>query len=277
MCGRYASSKDPQSLVAEFDAVELAGEVLGADYNVAPTKDVYAVIERLPRSTGTDTGADPGPTEAQRKLKVVRWGLVPSWAKDPSVGNRMINARAETLAEKPAFKRAFAKRRCILPADGFYEWYSPDEPGAPRTRAGKPLKQPYFITDPDGRSLPMAGLYELWRDAAEDAEDPDAWLWTATVITTTATDDLGRIHDRAPMLVDAAHRDRWLDPAVTDVAELTDLLVPAAPGRLVAYPVTTAVNDVKNNGPELIDPLPAEHPDAIGEATGEQLSFGDDA
>ena len=274
MCGRYASSKDPQSLVAEYDAVELAGEVLGADYNVAPTKDVYAVIERLPRRR--DEPAEP--EVAQRKLKVVRWGLVPSWAKDPSIGNRMINARAETLAEKPAFKRAFAKRRCILPADGFYEWYTPEEPGAPRTKAGRPVKQPYFIHDPSGASLPMAGLYELWRDPAKDDDDPAAWLWTATVITTTATDELGRIHDRAPMLVEPDARDRWLDPGLTDTDELTGLLVPAAPGRLVARPVSTAVNDVRNNGPELVEPLPLDEVVAPGAPAGDaQLSFGDDA
>ena len=126
----------------------------------------------------------------------------------------------------------------------------------------------------------MAGLYELWRDPGKDDDDPAAWLWTATVITTTATDDLGRIHDRAPMLVEEGVRDRWLDPGLDDVDELAGLLVPAAPGRLVARPVSTAVNDVRNNGPELVDPIPAEEvvSDASSDVvTGDdQLAFGEE-
>lgn len=260
MCGRYATTTTGSALVDEFDVVVPPDEELPPDYNVAPTKDVYAVLERAPRSSDPDAGGPP-----RRMLRTVRWGLVPSWAKDPSIGSRLINARIETADSKPAFRKAFAARRCVLPADGYYEWYTPTEEGAPVTRRGKPVKQPYFIHRADGRPLAMAGLYEFWRDPDRDADDPDAWLVTATVLTTTATDDLGRIHDRAPLLVERDDLDRWLDPSVTDTEGLAGILVPAAPGLLDAYPVSTLVNDVKNNGPELLDPLPAEDAVAVGE------------
>jgi putative SOS response-associated peptidase YedK len=247
MCGRYATTSSPAALVDEFDVGVAPEEQLGPDYNVAPTKKVYAVLERVPR-------AEPDHA-AERLLHVVRWGLVPSWAKDPSIGNRMINARLETAAEKPSFRKAFAKRRCVLPATGYYEWYTPTEPDAPVGKNGKPIKQPYFIRPRDGSSLAMAGLYELWRDPTREDGDPHAWLWTATILTTTATDDLGRIHDRAPVLVPRDHLDRWLDPEMTDPGEFADVLAGAAPGLLEAFPVSTDVNNVRNNDPGLLEPL----------------------
>jgi putative SOS response-associated peptidase YedK len=241
VCGRYAASANPDDLVEEFEVVERPEQALEPSWNVAPTQDVYAVLERAPRGE-----PDEPP---RRRLQVARWGLVPSWAKDAAIGNRLINARMETVAEKPAFKKAFAKRRALLPADGYFEWYG----------EVKGKKQPFFIRPADGGVLAMAGLYELWRDPAvpPDAE-VDPWLWTVTVLTTTATDDLGRIHDRMPLLVEKQRYAEWLDPAVDDPDELRGLLVPAAPGLLTAYPVATTVNNVKNNGPELVDPLPAE-------------------
>jgi putative SOS response-associated peptidase YedK len=246
MCGRYASSRKPEDLVEEFevDRVDVK-QPLDPDYNVAPTKDVYAVFERVPKDSGDDK---------QRRLSVLTWGLVPSWAKDRSIGSRLINARVETLGEKPAFRRAFAKRRCLLPADGYYEWY----PTAQLTKSNKPLKQPFFISPADGGVLAMAGLYEIWRNPAVEADQPDAFLWTATVITTTAEDALGHIHDRMPMIVETKQYDAWLDPARTELADLRSLLVPATPDRLTAYPVSTEVNSVKNNGPALVAPLPLE-------------------
>ena len=142
MCGRYASSRRPEDLIEEFEVVEnRVPAPLQPDYNVAPTKEVYAVVERPPSGDKTGEKSGDEPSAAQRQLRVVRWGLVPSWAKDPAIGNRMINARMETVAEKPAFKRAFAKRRCLLPADGYFEWYPTEE----KTKAGKPRKQPFFI------------------------------------------------------------------------------------------------------------------------------------
>ena len=144
-----------------------AEQVLEPSYNVAPTQTVYAVVERTPK--------DEPEKAPVRSLQPVRWGLVPSWAKDPAIGNRMINARMETVAEKPAYKKAFAKRRCLLPADGYFEWYGETK--------GK--KQPFFIHPADGSVLAMAGLYELWRDKSKPDDDPDRWLWTCTVLTTT--------------------------------------------------------------------------------------------
>ena len=250
MCGRYAASRGPEDLAGIFEVEKWEPEEsLEPDYNVAPTKEVYAVLDRPVKDA-----ADKRPVRQLRRLK---WGLVPSWAKDTSIGNRLINARMETVAEKPAFKKAFATRRCILPADGYYEWYTAEE-----KLNGKPVKQPYFIHPPDGSILSMAGLYEIWRDkSVEDPESDDAWLWTCTVLTTSATDDLGRIHDRMPLLVERERYDAWLDPLSSDTDDLLKLLVPAAPGRLEAYAVSKAVGSVKNNGRHLLDPLPPDGED----------------
>ncbi|NUR06652.1 MAG: SOS response-associated peptidase [Nocardioidaceae bacterium] len=248
MCGRYASSRKPDDLVEEFeiDKNEVA-EPLPPDYNVAPTKQVYAVVQRP-----VDPEDRTGPSE--RQLRSLRWGLVPFWAKDPSIGNKMINARMETVHEKPAFRRPFASRRCLLPADGYYEWYATQQ----KTRAGKPLKQPFFIRPKDGGTMAMAGLYEIWKDPTRDDDDPQRFSWTCTVLTTTAEDAVGHIHDRMPLLVERDRWAAWLDPGNSAVDDLKDLLVPAAPGRLDAYPVSTLVNNVRNNGPELLSALPPE-------------------
>jgi putative SOS response-associated peptidase YedK len=248
MCGRYASSRRPEDLVEEFeiDKVEVA-EPLPPDYNVAPTKQVYAVVQR-PADPQDEHGA------SERQLRSVRWGLVPFWAKDPSIGNKMINARMETVHEKPAYRRPFASRRCLLPADGYFEWYATEQ----KTKAGKPVKQPFFIHPADGAVLAMAGLYEVWRDKTRDDDDPRRFLWSCTVITTSAEDSVGHIHDRMPLMVERDRWASWLDPSVDDPDTLKQLLVPAAPGRLEAYPVSTAVNSVRNNGPELLDALAAE-------------------
>jgi putative SOS response-associated peptidase YedK len=249
MCGRYASSRRPEDLVEEFeiDKVEVK-EPLQPDFNVAPTKQVYAVVQR-------PVAADDKQGPSERQLRAARWGLVPFWAKDPGIGNKMINARMETVHEKPAFRRPFASRRCLLPADGYFEWYPTEQ----RTKAGKPVKQPFYIHPADGGVLAMAGLYEIWRDPTRDEDDPARFLWTCTVITTSAEDSVGHIHDRMPLMVERDRWDAWLDPTAADDPDaLKGLLVPAAPGRLEAYPVGTAVNNVRNNGPELVEPLPAE-------------------
>jgi putative SOS response-associated peptidase YedK len=276
MCGRYASARSRIELLEEFEVQrDRVDEPLPPDYNVAPTKPVYAVMTRQSRpdpagngdratvgsavreSEGHGQAASSGAVRdseghgqaaaggAVRELRVVRWGLVPSWAKDISIGSRMINARSETVSEKPAFRAAFAKRRCLLPADGYYEWQAP----APGTN-GK--KQPYFICRPDHGPLAFAGLYELWRDRALRRDHPDSWLWTATIITTTAPDSLGEIHDRMPMVIDPANWADWLDPVSTESGEMHALLVPAAASGLTSYPVSLAVNSVRNNGPELM-------------------------
>jgi putative SOS response-associated peptidase YedK len=248
MCGRYASSRNPDALVSAFEVEKDAteGKAPGPDFNVAPTKPVLAVLTR--REPDAAESAAP-----VRQLRVLRWGLVPSWAKDPSVGARMINARAETAAEKPSFRKAMASRRCLIPADGYYEWYQPEGNEGPKTKAGKPVKQPFYLHPASGEPLPMAGLYEFWRDRSRPDDDPLAWWTTCTVLTTDSTDGFGRIHDRTPMVVPPEAWADWLDPARGDAAEL---MVPATAFDLEAYPVSLEVNNVRNNGPSLVEPLP---------------------
>lgn len=247
MCGRYASARKRIELLEEFRVErDRVGEDLQPDYNVAPTKPVYAVLTRDSRHAGGGEADPAGAPGQARELRVVRWGLVPSWAKDRSIASRLINARAETVHTKPAFRRAFAHRRCLLPADGYYEWQRPD--------AGNGgVKQPYFICRGDGAPLGFAGLYELWRNPELPADDERSWLWTATIITTSAPDDLGQIHDRMPMVVQPDRWADWLDPEGDDPADLMPLLAPAASAGLISYPVSTMVNSVRNNGPQLIE------------------------
>ena len=259
MCGRYASARKRIELLEEFSVQrDDVAEPLQPDYNVAPTKPVYTVLDRAERAErpasepdGEQVGDGPGDfagtttAGVARELRVMRWGLVPFWAKDIKIGSRMINARAETVAEKPAFRRAFAKRRCLLPADGYYEWMQ--QPGEP--------KQPIYISRTDGQSLAFAGLYELWRDPAVPRDEEHAWLWTTTIITTSAPDELGMIHDRMPMIIDPASWTDWLDPANSDVADLQALLTPAMVSDLTTWPVSTEVNSVRHNGPQLIEPV----------------------
>jgi putative SOS response-associated peptidase YedK len=271
MCGRYASARKRIELLEEFRIErDRVSEPLEPDYNVAPTKRVYAVVTRDARPAEpagrqardvaeAPPAADAGEAGVARELRVVRWGLVPFWAKDPKIGSRLINARAETVDSKPAFRHAFKRNRCLLPADGYYEWQRPDGSSAdePASKGaggrGGGAKQPYFITRGDGGPLAFAGLYELWRDAALPDDHERAWLWTATIITTSAPDDLGKIHDRMPMVIEPRRWSDWLDPANNDAADLLALLAPAAAGGLISYPVSTAVNSVRNNGPELIE------------------------
>ncbi len=243
MCGRYASSHDAADIAAEFDIEQAEYPFVPADWNLAPTKESYVVVER-PRRDEEDGSP-------RRQLRAMTWGLVPFWSKDTASASRMINARMETVAEKPAFRRAFRQRRALIPADGYYEWYASEA----RSATGKPVKQPYFIRPRDGGILAMAGLYEIWRDPAKADDDPTRFRWTTTVITTTAEDELGRIHERMPLMLARESYDEWLDPAHNDPASLLALLEPAAPGRLLAQPVSRLVSNVANNGPELVEPI----------------------
>ncbi len=262
MCGRYAVSARPERLADQFDVVEIFDHLPEPDYNVAPTVSVPAVLERTVRD-----GADAG--QVHRRLAPLTWGLVPSWAKDRSIGSRLINARVETVAEKPAFRKAFAARRCLLPADGFYEWYTPDGHASdgPRGSAGKgrSRKQPFFLHRRDGGLLVMAGLYEIWRDPTKDRDDDTAWLRTCAVITTEATDAAGHIHDRMPMVVRPDAVDAWLDPTFGEPDRVLALLGTDA-AELEAYAVSTEVNDVRNNGPQLLEPLTQEPAEPAGPA-----------
>jgi putative SOS response-associated peptidase YedK len=243
MCGRFVSARKRLELLEEFgverDKVDASPDhEPDADYNVAPTKRIFAVLERPAREEEPQA----------RELRVLRWGLVPSWAKEASIGSRMINARAETVAVKPAYRRAFAKRRCIIPADGYYEWQAISD-------GGKKRKQPYFIYRSDGGSLAFAGIYELWRDESLPDDHERAWLWTAAIITTQAADEVGEIHDRMPMVITPEHWADWLDPGNTEPGQLQAAMLPAMAGGLTSRPVSMAVNSVRNNGPDLIKPL----------------------
>lgn len=244
MCGRYASIKAPADLADEFRAVDATDGEVAVDYNVAPTTRIVAVVQRHPR----DAEGTPDPDVTERSLRIVKWGLVPSWAKDPKAGARMINARSETAAEKPAFRRALQARRCLIPAAGWYEW-----------QRGPDHKQPYYTHYADGASLAMAGLWEFWKPK-DDPENlyPDG-LVTATVLTTAAVGPLAEVHDRMPLVLPPSAWDTWLDPDTggTDEA-VAALLVPPSAALVAALelrPVSPLVNSVRNNGPELLVPL----------------------
>ena len=233
MCGRYAATRRPEDLVVEFEAVVAGGQsALPADFNVAPTKDVHVVRWKKERD---DAGKPTG--EGHRELRVVRWGLVPSWAKDLSVGNRMLNARVESLADKPAFKKAARTRRCLVPADGWYEWAK---------RLDSPTKQPYYITPQDGSVLAFAGLWEVWGRGADR-------LYTCTVVTAPAVGALQEIHERMPLVLPRERWAEWLDPGREDVEALTEPTPPSVVEALELRPVSTAVNNVANNGRQLTE------------------------
>jgi putative SOS response-associated peptidase YedK len=232
MCGRFVQVSSPDLLVERFNVDEVASPHHEPSYNVAPRASVYAVRDRA-----VDDGR-------RRYLSELRWGLVPSWARDPRTGDRMINARAESLADRPAYQRAFQKHRCLVPADGFYEWQ----------RRGR-RKQPMFIHRRDGEPMAFAGLWAAWRDGNDaDAE----WLRTCAIVTTNANDKIAPLHDRMPVVLEEHDWDRWLDPTATDTDELAQLLVPSADDLLVAYPVSSAVNSADNDGPELVERVELE-------------------
>ncbi|MEX1106258.1 MAG: SOS response-associated peptidase [Ilumatobacteraceae bacterium] len=234
MCGRFVSTNSPERIAAYFGA-SFDTEPLGENHNVAPTTDVYGIVE-------------PAATSAP-VVRAFHWGLVPSWAKDTKIGSRMINARAETIAEKPSFKRLLVKHRLIVPMDGFYEW---------RTLPGQKVKQPYFIRRRDGEPLAAAGLWSAWHDPAHPGDD--GWLHSCTIITTEANHLMAPLHDRMPVFLHAADWHEWLDPTMHDTLELQRLLRPAPDDLLELIPVSTAVNNVRNRGCELIEPIDFDLP-----------------
>jgi putative SOS response-associated peptidase YedK len=249
VCGRYASFREAQDLADAFAVappdVAPDADLLPPSWNLAPTDPARIVVERAHEDD-----------DVRRSLRLARWGLVPGWAKDPSVGSRMINARVETLATKPAFRKAVGARRCLVPAEGYFEWTALD--GTPSDRpGGRTPKQPFWIHPRDGGPLAFAGLYEFWRDRARPDDDPLRWLVTMTIVTGGAvTDDpaIAAIHDRRPVVLPPQEWDAWLDPRLTDPARVLGILR-RRPPPLVARPVSTEVNRVGNNGPQLIEPL----------------------
>jgi putative SOS response-associated peptidase YedK len=267
MCGRYASSRSPGDLVIEFEIEEndLEDDAGKPRYNVAPTATVPVVVERVVKPAGDE----PVTAETLRRLRPLTWGLVPSWSKDRTGGARMINARVETLLDKPAYRKAALARRCLVPADGWYEWQV--SPSARDTK-GKPRKQPFFVHPADGSGLAFAGIYEFWKDRTKEDDDPAAWLITFAVITTAAEPGLDVIHDRMPLVLPGERWNDWLDPKLQDPDAVRALVESPAPGRFAALPVTNRVNSVRNDGPELLQPAAVE--DLIGvvdPSTGELI------
>lgn len=231
MCGRYADFRATQDLADAFviapQHIDESARRLPASWNVAPSHSVRIVAE-----SADDRG------EVTRRLATARWGLVPAWAKDPAIGHRMINARSETAATKPSFARAMARRRCLIPADAYYEWQQTPQ-SAPRSP-----RVPFAIRRRHGESFVFAGLYEVW--------GPDH-LVTTTILTAEATGDLAAIHDRRPLALPPYAWDRWLDPAV-DAVGVTDLLsVPAPPCDI--YEVSARVNNPRENSADLLAPV----------------------
>lgn len=242
MCGRYVSVRSDEDLTSEFNIEEVVGQPLPPSWNVAPTDDVRIIAKRKPHGHSDDPGANP-----VVQLRTARWGLLPNWSKTRAGGAKMINARSETVASKPAFKAAAARRRCLAPAIGYYEW---------QHDGGR--KIPYFLHAPDESTLAMAALYEVWRDPDLPDDHPDKWIWTTTIVTRPAADAVGHIHDRCPVLVPADRFDDWLDCSSGDPDTAKRLLDDFPEPHLVPRVVSAAVSNVRNNGPELIEPAGQE-------------------
>jgi putative SOS response-associated peptidase YedK len=240
MCGRYVSVSSPTILAERFDVEEMRVEVTEPSYNVTPRADVPAVAQS--RANGP------------RVLDLVRWGLVPSWAESLSIGDRQINARAERIRTANAYKRAFATRRCIIPADGFYEWQAIAPATEGTSSAKKKIRQPWFFRRRDGEPLAFAGVWEIWHDPAQGDDAPR--VRTCSIITTRANELVAPVHDRMPVVLPESAWVEWLDRENHDVDTLHRLLVPAPVDELEAWPVTTLVNKHENNGPELVEPAP---------------------
>ncbi len=222
MCGRFSQQR-PASELAEIFAAEPLTDELGARYNIAPTDDALVVVQR----------------EDRRAISAYRWGLIPHWADAAKVGSRMFNARAETLTSSPAFRDAFRRKRCLVPVDGFYEWH----------REGT-RRQPFSIGRTDGRPLVLAGLWAGWRDPAADRV-----VRTFTIITSRPSDQMAELHDRMPVIVPDDAWAMWLDPGLDDPAELHGLFEPSDDIELRIQAVSPLVNNVRNDGPALIEPF----------------------
>lgn len=232
MCGRYVSYQAISDIQLEFelDAVSSSAQSLRPSWNVAPTTDVAIVLERLAEAPETAS-----PAQFSRELHLARWGLLPPWAKSETSGPLLINARIETVAEKKSFSASLAKRRCIIPADGYFEW---KKDGA--------SKQPFYIHSE--KPLAFAGLYSWWKAT------PDTWLLTTTIITRQAIGGLAAIHERTPAIVEPDEYGAWLDPDLVDPEEALAIL--ERPNRpLIAQPVGSSVGNIRNNSPENIIPI----------------------
>lgn len=252
MCGRIALYTPPERLARRLGATLAPdlGEAAEPHWNLPPTQEVLAMVRPRPRSDGSPDHPEPseGSNRAGHPPRLIasfRWGLVPWWAKDPAIGNKQFNARAETLAKRPAFRSALAERRCLVLADGFYEWKK-------ETVAGKQRRIPYFFTRSDGEPLAFAGLWETWRDPSVP-RDQRTRIRTCTIITTDSGPDIVSVHDRMPVVVEPDEFDEWLDPEPLDDGTLATVLSPSPAGTLRAVEVSPKVNSVRNEGPELLE------------------------
>lgn len=225
MCGRFVAASPPDELARYFGAAP-PQVTLDASYNVAPTDQAYAVRAK----------------DGHRDLTAMRWGLVPFWAKDLKIGSKLINARSESVASKPAFRSAYKKRRCLIGVDGFYEWAK--VPGAKK-------KQPYYITRADGELIVFGGLWERWNERDVDGNETGEIIRTCTIVTCAPNAEMSEVHDRMPVLVRTSEWDDWLDPT-SDLDFVGKLMTPAPDGLLQLTPVTTMVNNVRNKGENLI-------------------------
>lgn len=217
MCGRFAIGPNAEVLATAFPGVEFPADLF-ARFNVAPSQEIAVIA-----------------SDAPDRVQFLRWGLIPSWAKDPAIGNRTINARAETIAEKPSFRDAFRKRRCLVIANGFYEW----------RREPKGRSTPFLFRFRNGAPFAMAGLWETWRGRLHDADHDAPPLRTCTLVTTTANALVAPIHERMPVILPPEARERWLDLG-TPSSELHSLLVPHPPDAMEALAVSSEINDPKN-------------------------------
>lgn len=234
MCGRFVVSRVASELVGMLDVDHVGEDLPEPSFNVAPTDSAAIVL---------DSAKTEPPT---RRLEAARWGLVPSWAKDETIGRRAFNARAEELSDKPMFRGALEKRRAVVPTSGYYEW---------KTTTGG--KTPHYIHPADDSPLFLAGLYEWWRNPSVSDDVPARWLLSFTILTREAIGHLGSIHDRMPLFLDPDHAEAWLDPTTGNVRDVLDAAIDAAPAIATTLDdrvVSKAVGNVRNDGPELIEP-----------------------
>lgn len=244
MCGRFVVARSLGEMLTIFEADEIIGEVEVPSYNIAPTHNIAILVDRpiVKPVAGEPIG------ELRREIHSARWGLVPRWSSGPTASAPLINGRIETLDSKPSFKDALIRRRCVIPASGYYEWHVREDG----------TKQPFYIHAGEDGILAMAGLYEWWLDESKSKDDPTRWLLSATTITKHTAPELAHIHDRNPLLLGPEMLEAWLDPSIDGDRDLLDAA--AAESEFLAsevefYPVGSAVGQVRNNEPSLIKPL----------------------
>ncbi len=244
MCGRFVVARTVGEIQTIFEVDEIIGDVPGISYNVAPTQQIAMIVDRSFEKD--ENGAPLG--ELSREIHSARWGLVPRWSKGPAEGAPLINGRIESLLEKPSFKDSVVRRRCVIPASGYYEWQV----------AADGTKQPFYINAGTDGMFALAGLYEWWADPSKAAGDPTRWLLSATTLTKASCPDLAHIHDRNPVLLSADTFDAWLDPHIEGDQDLLDAI--AIDSDLVAgeaefFAVGAEVGQVRNNSESLIRAL----------------------